>query len=31
MDLLAGFDADVVETLEQQQAEQLPVQEREWC
>jgi len=30
MDLLAGFDADVVETLEQQQSEQLPVQEREW-
>lgn len=26
---LSGFDAEVVEALEQQQAEKLPVQERE--
>jgi antitoxin VapB len=29
IDLLAGFDADFVTALEQQQAEKLPLQERE--
>ena len=29
LELLAGFDADFVAALEQQQQEQLPVQERE--